>query len=313
MESVNKRIAVVGAGAVGGYFGGMLARAGADVVLIGRRELVDVVNERGLFLDALHFQEHVRMWASTEMSACRGADVVLFCVKTRATATTVRELAPHFAPGAVVVSLQNGVENVDQIRAEAGVEAIAAAVYVAVSMPAPGHVKHVGRGDLVIGPVSRRAEAVADVFERAKIPCRISDEINGELWTKLLWNCTLNAVSALGHTRYREIAGNDDARQLVRTIVDEFMAVAHAAGVRLAGVADADAGFAGAMKIATDMADAYSSTAQDLQRRRLTEIDSFNGFIARRAAELGVTTPVNHALFTMVKLREGGLVFCGAS
>jgi 2-dehydropantoate 2-reductase len=304
---------VIGAGAVGGYFGGMLARAGADVVLIGRQAFVDAVNECGLFLDTLHFQERVCMRASTEMSACRGADLVLFCVKTRDTTATARELAPYLAPETTVVSLQNGVENIEQIRAATNLEPVAAAVYVAVSVPEPGHIKHVGRGDLVIGPVSPRAKAVADIFERAKIPCRISDEIAGELWTKLLWNCALNAVSALGHTRYREIAGNDDARKLVRTIVDEFMAVAHAAGVRLVGVADADAGFAGAMKIATDMADAYSSTAQDLHRRRLTEIDSLNGFIARRGASLGVATPVNHALFTLVKLMEAGLVFCGAS
>jgi 2-dehydropantoate 2-reductase len=304
---VNKRVAVVGAGAVGGYFGGMLASAGADVVLIGRQAVVDAVNERGLLLDAQHRPQKAMACAtSTEMSACREVDLILFCVKTRDTIATARELAPYLPPNTTIVSLQNGVENVDQIRANAGVDPIAAAVYVAVSMPEPGHVKHVGRGDLVIGPVSPRATAVAEVFERANVPCRVSDEIAGELWTKLLWNCALNAVSALGRARYREIAGNADARKLVRTIVDEFMAVAHAAGVRLAGVADADVGFAGAMKIATDMADAYSSTAQDLGRGRLTEIDSLNGFIARRGAELGVGTPVNLALFTLVKLLENG-------
>jgi len=310
---VTKRIAVVGAGAVGGYFGGMLARAGADVVLIGRKPFADAINEQGLFLDTLHFQERVTVRASTELSVCRDAEMVLFCVKTRDTIATARELAPFLATDTTVVSLQNGVENVDQIRAAAGVDPIAAAVYVAVSVPQPGQIKHVGRGDLVIGPANPRATGVADVFERAKIPCRISNEIAGELWTKLLWNCALNAVSALGRARYREIAGNGDARKLVRTIVDEFMAVARAAGVRLTGVAGEEAGFAGAMKIATDMAGACSSTAQDLQRGRLTEIDSLNGFIARRGAELGVATPVNQALFTLVKLREGGLVSCGAT
>jgi len=310
---VNKRIAVIGAGAVGGYFGGVLARAGADVVLIGRKSFADSVNSRGLFLDTLHFQEHIRVHASTELSACRDADLILFCVKTRDTIATARELAPFLTPHTTVVSLQNGVENVDQIRAAAGGDPIAAAVYVAVSVPEPAHVRHAGRGDLVIGPVSPRAKAVAEVFERAKIPCRISVEITGELWTKLLWNCALNAVSALGRARYREVAGNEDARKLVRTIVDEFMAVARAAGVYLVGVPNADAGFAGAMKIATDMAGAYSSTAQDLQRGRPTEIDSLNGFIARRGAELGVETPVNQALFTLVKLMESGLVSCGAT
>src|SRR5262249_8815326 len=119
---VTKRIAVVGAGAVGGYFGGMLARAEADVVLIGRQTLVDTVNERGLFLDTVHFQAPVPMRASTEMSACRDADLVLFCVKTRDTVSTARELTPYLGPNTTIVSLQNGVENVDQIRATAGVD-----------------------------------------------------------------------------------------------------------------------------------------------------------------------------------------------
>jgi 2-dehydropantoate 2-reductase len=299
------RVAVVGTGAVGGYFGGMLAHAGAPVTMIGRKSFVEAVKHAGLHLDTLYFEKRVHVEASTEMSAVRGADVVLFCVKTTDNAATARELVPFLAASATVISLQNGVDNVEQIHATANIEALPAAVYVAASVPEPGSVKHVGRGDLVVGPDCARTKLVAELFTRAKVPCRISENIAGELWTKLLWNCALNAVSAIGQARYGRIAESLDGRGLVEAIVDEVMAVAGAVPVVLPCLESPKAGMAGAMKIATQMAGALSSTAQDINRGKPTEIDSLNGYISRRGAELGVPTPINHALFTLVKLLEG--------
>ena len=298
------KIAVVGAGAVGGYFGGLLARAGAPVVMIGRAAFVEAAKKNGLFLDTLQFQESVRVEASTELSAVRGAEIVLFCVKTTDNATTAHALAPLLAPGAIVLSMQNGVDNVEQIRV-AGMEAIPAVVYVAASVPEPGRVKHVGRGDLVVGPESERTEKIAALFSRAGVRCRISENIEGELWTKLVWNCALNAVSALGRAKYGLIASSADAWKVVETAVYEVLAVAKAAGIRPPGLEDPKAALAGALKIATQMAEALSSTGQDLNRGKRTEIDSLNGYISRRGVELGVPTPVNHALFALVKLAEG--------
>jgi 2-dehydropantoate 2-reductase len=298
------RIAVVGAGAVGGYFGGMLARAGASVVMIGRAAFVDAARKNGLLLDTLQFKETVRVEASTELEAVRGADLVLFCVKTTDTESTARLLAPLLSSSATVVSLQNGVDNADKIRA-AGIDALSAVVYVAASVPEPAHIKHVGRGDLVVGPRDARAETFAALFERAGVACRISDNIDGELWTKLIWNCALNAISALGRANYGQIAASEDARKVVETVVNEVLAVAAAARIQLPGVENLQAGLAGALKIATQMAGAISSTGQDLMRGKRTEIDSLNGYISRRGAELGVSTPVNHALYALVKLAEG--------
>lgn len=299
------KIAVVGAGAVGGYFGGLLARAGAPVVMIGRPAFVEAVKKNGLFLDTLHFQESVRVEASTELSAVRGAEIVLFCVKTTDNATMARALAPLLAPGALVLSLQNGVDNVEEIRAAAGIEALPTVVYVAASVPEPGRVKHVGRGDLVFGPQSEKTERVAALFSRASVPCRISQNIEGELWTKLIWNCALNAISALGRAKYGQIAASADARKVVETVVDEVLAVARAANIHPPGLEDPKAAIAGAFKIAAQMAEALSSTAQDMNRGKRTEIDSLNGYISRRGSELGVPAPVNHALYALVKLAEG--------
>src|ERR1700730_12914120 len=294
------RIAVVGAGAVGGYFGGMFAYAGAPVVMIGRQQFVDAIKQKGLVLDRAQAQERIRVEATVDMSAVRDAGLILFCVKSTDTSLAATQMAPFLAGGATVVSLQNGVDNVDRIREAANTSALPATVYVAVSVPEPGHVKHLARGDIIVGPSSDETKYVADIFGRAGIRCQISNNIEGELSAKLLCNCALNAISALGQVRYGQIAESNEARQVMQTVVEEVLAVARAAKVILPNIADTKAGMAAAMEIATQMAGALSSTAQDLNRGRPTEIDSLNGYVCRRGAELGVNVPVNHALFTLV-------------
>jgi 2-dehydropantoate 2-reductase len=282
----------------------MFARAGTPVVFIGRKQFADTVNAKGLVLDKLHGQERIRATATVEMSAVRDCSLILFCVKASDTSATATQMAPFVRPDATVVCLQNGVDNADQVRAAANVTAVPAAVYVAVSVPESGRVKHLARGDLIIGPPSERTTQLADLFGRAGIPCRVSDNIEGELWLKLLRNCALNAISALGHVRYGQIVQSEDAKKLMEQIVDEVLAVALAAGVVLPGVDDRKSGMAAAMELATQMADAFSSTAQDLNRHQPTEIDALNGYISRRGSELRIPVPVNHALFTLVKLAE---------
>ena len=298
------RIAVVGAGAVGGYFGGMLARAGLPVVFIGRPAFVDAVKQNGLFLDTVQFQERVKVRASSDLAATRDAEIILFCVKTTDTAETARELAKIVSPNTVLVSMQNGVDNAEQIQAASGLHALSAAVYVAASVPAAGTVKHVGRGDLVLGPENKITEKVAEVFNRAGVPCRISENLAGELWTKLVWNCALNALSALGKVTYGEILASPDAKQLLETVVYEVLAVAKASNIQPAGLEDPKAALAGAYKVAEQMAATRSSTAQDMMRGKKTEIDSLNGFVVRRARELKIPVPANHVLSTLVKLAE---------
>jgi len=298
------RIAVVGAGAVGGYFGGMFARAGAPTVFIGRKHFAEAVNSKGLVLDKSEGQERIKAQATVDMSAVRDCPLILFSVKANDTLSTAKEIALFVRPDATVICLQNGVDNADQVRAAANVAAVPAVVYVAVSVPESGRVKHLARGDLIIGPPSKQTIELADLFIRAGIPCRVSDNIEGELWLKLLRNCALNAISALGHVRYGQIVQSDDAKKLMEQIVDEVLAVARAANVVLPGVHDRQSGMAAATELATQMAGAFSSTAQDLNRGRLTEIDALNGYISRRGAELGIPVPANHALFTLVKLAE---------
>lgn len=299
----------MGAGAVGCYFGGMLARAGAPVTLIGRQSHVEAIAREALFIESSHFQERVAVAASTQPDAARDADIILFCVKTTDTEEAARLLEPHLEAGAAVVSLQNGVDNVARIRTAAGIDALPAVVYVAASMAGPGHVKHVARGDLVLGELrdasgqtSRREEIarIAQTFERAGVPCRIAEDIEAELWTKMIINCAWNAVSTLGRSSYGRAARNPLSRDLVISTAKEAIAVARAAGLHLPETDLISAG----LKLGEVMGDAVSSTAQDIARGKRTEIEWLNGYIVRRGAELGVPTPLNSALYALVKLLE---------
>lgn len=308
-------VAVLGAGAVGSYFGGMLARAGAPVTLIGRAAHVDAIRREGLCVESAGLRERIQAAASTETRAASTSDVVLLCVKAPDTEDAARRLAPHLASGTIVVSLQNGVDNVARIRAVTGIDAIPAVVYVAVEVTVPGHIRHMGRGDIIVGDLPnagpadearrRRLALVFDLFERAHVPCRVSDDIESDLWTKLIMNCTYNPISALTRMRYGRLVQDPGARGIMREVVEEIVAVAHAAGVRLGNPAVlADAVY----RLADTMPGAISSTAQDLARGRRTEIDALNGYVTRRGAELGVATPVNGTLHALVKLLESAIV-----
>ena len=129
------RIAVVGAGAVGGYFGGMFARAGAPALFIGRKHFADAVNSKGLVLDKSEGQEKIAIKATVEMSGLRDCSLILLCVKANDTSATATQMARFVRPDATVVCLQNGVDNADQVRTVANMVAVPAVVYVAVSVP----------------------------------------------------------------------------------------------------------------------------------------------------------------------------------
>src|SRR5262249_50696842 len=234
---------------------------------------------------------------------------VLLSVKTVDTETAAAAIAPHLREGALLVSLQNGVDNVERIRRATGIFAIPAVVYVAVAMSGPGRVKHDGRGDLVVGELSpgipRREDLarIARLFDAAHIPCRISNDIAAELWTKLVMNCGYNATSALAQARYGTIKKNPLSRGVVEESVREAVLVGRALGVSLPS---AEQLVEATLKLGDVMSNATSSMAQDLARGNPTEIDSLNGYVVRRAKELGIATPVNRTLHALVKLVEQG-------
>lgn len=293
------KTAVMGAGAVGCYYGGMLARAGNAVTLIARPQHVQAVQRAGLRLETKAFDAFVAMQASPDASAVQGARLVLFCVKSTDTESAGAAMAPFLAPDTLVLSLQNGVDNAARLQALLRQPVVPAVVYVATEMAGPGHVKHHGRGELVIGPTPTSAELIAE-FAKAQVPVQVSDNIAGALWAKLIVNCAYNALSAITQLPYGRLVQGEGIAETMQDAVQECLAVAHA--LRIAVPGDMPEAVRG---IARAMPGQSSSTAQDLARGRRTEIDHLNGYVVRQAEALGIATPVNRALWALVKLLEG--------
>jgi 2-dehydropantoate 2-reductase len=293
------RFAVLGAGAVGCYFGGMLALHGHDVVFIGRPAHVDAIRDGGLRIQTRAFDVRVPAGASTRIDAAGSADVVFVCVKSGDTADAARELSGILAPDTLVASLQNGVDNAALLRAHLAQPIVSAAVYVASEMAGPGHLLHHGRGDLAI-EATPLSDALACVLRAAGIPTRIADDVRETLWQKFILNCAYNAVSAIVQLPLGEMPHRDALRSTMCAVVAECIAVAAAEGVR---IADEPACIVERIE-ATIPPGQYSSTAQDLARGKLSEIDYLNGAVVRRGVAAGINTPVNQTLHLLVKMLE---------
>jgi len=309
-----KHIAVVGAGAVGSFYGAMLARAGHKVTLIGRPAHVQATKRDGLKLDLATSSatEIVQIGASTELSSLQSADLVLFCVKSTDSASVARQMAPHLAPHALIMSLQNGVENAALIAQQVPHAVIPCVVYVAAEMPAPGCVKHHGRGELVMGTMQasrlkdpqKTLQDIVALLGSAQVSVQISQNVMAELWSKLMINCAFNAISGLAQIQYEKLAALESVRATQTALVKEVIAVALADGIHLSESAALEA----VAKISVTMGSQKSSTAQDMARSKPSEIDHLNGFIVRRGQALGVPTPVNQAMFSLVKLVESAYI-----
>jgi 2-dehydropantoate 2-reductase len=294
------QVAVIGAGAVGCYYGGLLLKAGHDVTFIGRQPHVDAINAHGLLLDMQGFKGHLPAKAATDTSGLAAPDIVLVCVKSADTEAAGRSLVGHLRPDTSVLSLQNGVDNAQRLGAVIGHPVISAVVYVGSGMAGPGHVKHHGGGGLAIG-ASPASEALAELFEAAGIQTTIAADIETTLWSKLVINCAFNALSAVAGIAYGPMMEVEGAREVIAGAVQEAVEVARASGVAMP-----DDLVAQILKIPAAMPNQTSSTAQDLSRGKPSEIDFLNGHVVRKGAELGIPTPTNQALQVMVKLAERG-------
>jgi len=283
----------------------MLARAGAPVPMLGRPSRpsahLQAMQQSGLRIDSFRLDERVSVETSSRPEVVAEADLVLFCVKSMDTVDAAMQIAPHIRGGTVVLDLQNGVDNPDKLR-QAGLDPIIAVVYVAAAIETPGEVKHRGRGDLTVGHPSRPDDVarISGWLGRAGIPCRVSDDVEAELWFKLVLNSMANATSALTDATYRSLADFEPTWEVALDVAREGVAVARKVGHDL----ELDEVIRRGLEVCHAVGAATSSTQQDMARGRPTEIDALNGYIARRGAELDVPTPTNRILWALVKLRE---------
>jgi 2-dehydropantoate 2-reductase len=203
------------------------------------------------------------------------------------------------APRVRIVCLQNGVTNHGIFATESKHVAIPSVVYVAAEMKSPTHLLHNAGGNLLLS-ASEELRPLVRLFESANIPCRTTDFIERELWEKLIINSALNGISAAGRARYGEIMHDARMSEVMKQIIGEAVAVANAIQIPL----EFDAVRRATWKVGETMHAAYSSTAQDIQRGKRTEIDYLNGHIVALGQQHGIATPVNQAIHALVKLLE---------
>jgi len=319
-EIMNERVLVAGAGALGSVLGGFLAAAGHDVTLLGRAPHMDAIVAGGLVVDGLFGARRVASVAvATDATVLQPPfDAVLLTVKAYDTAPILAAVAPLVAPDGCLISLQNGLGNVEQVRDAVGdARAAGARVIFGAEIPAPGHARvtvcaePVAFGAAVVGDALADAHARrwAARFADAGIPAEAVADVHAYLWTKVFYNAALNPLGALLGLPYGALAADPDARAIMDDVINEAYAVACARGIT------PTAPSAGAYRrvfydrLVPATADHRSSMLQDLERGRRTEIDAINGALATFGATAGVPTPVNTTLARLIRWRErlGGL------
>ena len=302
-----QKIYVLGAGAVGCFFGGMLARAGHEVTFIARPERSEALNSLGLEMDCKVFHETIQVKASSELSTLKDADLVLLSVKSLDTARTLAQVKSILPSEAVILSLQNGVANIDIASKMIANPVYAAVVYVAAGMIGQSTMKHHGRGELLVGSLgtaspayNENLEEICKLFEGASVPCSIAPQIKRDMWLKFLVNCSFNAISGIGQISYGEMVKSSGIVKMIEEITKEFLAIAALEDVNISMSEALTANDS----IATTMVTQVSSTAKDLAKGKMTEIDFLNGYIVELGQRYGVPTPYNQSVYALVKMME---------
>ena len=297
---------VFGAGAVGSFFGGLLARSGTDVRFIARGAQLEALCGDGIRIESTSLGAlHVPSVRATADSRELGvADLVLVAVKAQHTAGILDALTPLVGPLTTIVTLQNGVESDEVVAARFGRERVLpAVVYVGATVERPGQVRHVAAGTIALGVpagVERsRVEAVRDLLARTGLPIRIADDIQHDRWRKLLWNAGFNTVSAVTGRDPDVLLRVPESRTLLLDIMREVVAVARAQGIALSD-ADADEQIAWTERAGS----IRTSTMVDRERGREMEVDALIGVVVRRGAALGVPTPRSAAMLGLLQAIE---------
>jgi 2-dehydropantoate 2-reductase len=300
------RIAVVGAGAMGCIFGGLLAEGGHEVTLIDVwAEHVQALNERGLRLSGVSGDRTIPVHAVTSPEGLPVQNLVIVFVKSAYTETAVRQAAALIGPGTTVLTLQNGLGNAEKIAALVGAEKVVAGVTShGGTMLGPGEVRHAGRGETVLGEftggLTPRVERLAAILTAAGLEARAVENVDSLVWSKLLVNVGINAITAILRVTNGELPKHEATRELVRLAVEEGARVAAAKGIKLI---HADP-VANCLKVAELTGPNLSSMHQDVRAKRRTEVDVINGAIVAEGEKLGIPTPVNKVLTNLIKAIE---------
>ena len=300
------RVAVLGSGGIGGYYGSLLAKAGHDVVFVARGPHLEAIQRRGLTVRTQAGESTLPVTAVADTSGVGPVDLVLFCVKSYDSESAARLLAPLMARHTTVLTLQNGVDNVEAIGAIVRPDAVlAGAVYVALQLAGPGMILLTGGGGKIAlgepgGGVSERVQRVASVFQQSGIAHEVSTDIQRVLWEKFLFITGIGAVTALARSGIGPLLASAAGRTLLNASCAEIVAVAQADGAHL----QTRAVDAALTQAATVPAQWRSSMARDLEDGRRLEVDALSGAVVRRGVKHGIPTPVHQTIAACLSLHQ---------
>jgi len=296
------RIAVMGTGAVGGYFGAKLAAAGHELAFIARGQHLEAMRRGGLRIESPSGNLHIRDAAFAGSPAdCRTVDLVLFCVKSYDTATALETLAPLLGDRTAILSLQNGVDNPAKIARRWGsARSFAGVVYIGAQVAAPGVILHSSGGKIVFGTSSASSgtapEPIAQTLSSAGIPCSISRNIEKIQWSKLLWNAPFCAIGALSRADVRQILASQPLRKLVIDCMLEVQAAALTRGIDLPPSL-----FDQTLAFSADLGNFKPSMLQDLEAGKPLEYEAFNGLVVKILQQAGQPAPVNECFSALLE------------
>jgi 2-dehydropantoate 2-reductase len=299
------RIAIMGSGGTGGYFGGQLARAGEEVTFIARGAHLEAMRTRGLTIRSSRAGDFtIPVQATDDPSGMEPVDLVLFCVKTYDTESAAKLIRPIVGPDTVVFSIQNGVDNAERIGRILEPETVMCGVaQIFSTVEQPGVIAHRSGGLAKItlgepdGGTSSRMKRLLKTFQQAGIDTVHSPDIRIALWEKFLGICGNSGVSSLTRLPIGPILACPETRSLYRGTLEEVQSVARASGVALA----ADCVERWINFSATLAPGLRSSMANDLAAGRRLELESLNGTVVRMGCEHGIPTPYNFAIYAALK------------
>ena len=302
------RIAVMGSGGLGGYFGARLALGGADVHFIARGQHLAAMRSDGLRIEGPEPMHLARVNATDDPRAIGPVDLVMFCVKLWDTAAALEQVRPLIGPATAIVSFQNGVLKDDHLRSAYGAAPVLGGVgYVATTIDRPGVIRQTGPMQrLVFGEFDGRRSARTEAFLAAclagGIKAEVSDSIERDIWEKYVFLVGLSGSTATMRTTIGPIRENAQTRAFLHDVIQEVVAVGRAHGVALA----ADQAKRAMERADTVAYDMTSSMHHDLERGNRLEVRWLSGGVVDLGQAKGVPTPLNRAIADILALREGG-------
>lgn len=304
MAAQQIRIAVMGTGAVGGYFGARLAAAGQNMAFIARGSHLQAMRKDGLRVKSVQGDLHIRALFTSDPGEVGLVDLVLFCVKSYDTEDTAAQLAPMVGEKTVILSLQNGVDNPDKIAARYGkARTLAGVVYLGAFVSDPGTIRHSAGGRIVLGNLageaSETARRVEQILSGAQIPCAVSAEIRNAMWTKLVWSAPFCALACLARATVQEIVESEPLHKLAADSMEEVREAARSTGIELAPSVVEET-----FKFSQGLGDFKPSMLQDLEAGKPLEYEALNGIVVALLAQKGKRAPINEASYTVLKFLD---------